>query len=261
MMSSANNIVSTSSDIKRFNTALHFSSHALTAAASPLRFGLQSFTTQAPLAHTRQQCIVSSYSSARPEPAKGSALLYGPHNSTATSFPVLPQPLSPPVEIEDVLATIEDDPLFTQLGDDTSQTPYSQDSSTIPAQEVCARLSEEVNCGSTSGETSSALQYERQLNETNADQHCTAHSGNEQTVVVQADKRENGKRRVKDNKYWERRHKNNLAAKRSRAAKRNRQIVVEHTTELLRKENTALKAEVLSFREENDRLKRLLHFN
>ena len=260
--SSTNNIVSTSSDIQRFDIARHLPSRTLAATENTLRFGLQSFATEAPFTHARQQSRVNSYSSLRPDPTQGNAMSCGPHNSTATSFSIIRQPLSPPVEIEDVLATIESDPLFTQHCNDTLKAPsYSQNGSCIPTQGVSSQLSSEVGCEIMPGEIGSTHQYEKQPNEAKADQHCNVHSSYQQIMIVQDGKGENVKRGGKDNKYWERRLKNNLAARRSRAAKRNRQIAVEHTTALLRKENASLKAEVLSFREENEHLKRLLQFN
>ena len=48
----------------------------------------------------------------------------------------------------------------------------------------------------------------------------------------------------KDDKYWERRQRNNLAAKRSREAKRAREIQVAKKTAALEKENASLKKQV-----------------
>ena len=145
------------------------------------------------------------------------------------------QPLSPPVNIEDVLAAIENDPLFTQQRSDNSN----------------------LNCELMLGETGDSFQYERQLNQARNIQNFSGILRKHHLVVAQDDNRE---KTLKDKKYWERRRKNNLAAKRSRAAKRNRQLAVEHATSLLRKDNISLHRELLTLREENASLKRFLQF-
>ena len=64
---------------------------------------------------------------------------------------------------------------------------------------------------------------------------------------------------VRDEIYWERRRRNNLAAKRSRDAKRTREIDNHRKATYLEAENTKLREELLLLREENAKLKDVLH--
>ncbi|XP_063078133.1 TEF transcription factor, PAR bZIP family member a isoform X1 [Engraulis encrasicolus] len=59
----------------------------------------------------------------------------------------------------------------------------------------------------------------------------------------------------KDDKYWERRKKNNVAAKRSRDARRLKENQITVRAAFLERENTALRQEVAELRKENGRFK------
>ena len=63
---------------------------------------------------------------------------------------------------------------------------------------------------------------------------------------------------VKDSKYWERRQRNNLAAKRSREAKRTREIQVAKKTVALEKENANLKKQVRKLKANIKRAEKML---
>lgn len=63
---------------------------------------------------------------------------------------------------------------------------------------------------------------------------------------------------VKDSKYWERRQRNNLAAKRSREAKRAREIQVAKKTVALEKENANLKKQVRKLKANIKRAEKML---
>ena len=63
----------------------------------------------------------------------------------------------------------------------------------------------------------------------------------------------------RDDVYWERRRRNNLAAKKSRDAKRNRELDNHRKATLLESENSKLREELLILRKENARLKEILH--
>ena len=62
----------------------------------------------------------------------------------------------------------------------------------------------------------------------------------------------------KDNKYWERRRKNNVAAKRSRDARRVKENQIVLRASFLEKENNALKDEVLGLKKDNLSLKKVV---
>lgn len=62
----------------------------------------------------------------------------------------------------------------------------------------------------------------------------------------------------KDDKYWERRQRNNLAAKRSREAKRAREIQVAKKTAALEKENASLKKQVKKLKADIKRAEKML---
>ncbi|XP_035219597.1 thyrotroph embryonic factor-like isoform X2 [Stegodyphus dumicola] len=63
---------------------------------------------------------------------------------------------------------------------------------------------------------------------------------------------------LKDDKYWARRHKNNMAAKRSREARRLKENQIVLRASYLEKENNSLKEDVLRLKAENDMLKNQL---
>lgn len=63
---------------------------------------------------------------------------------------------------------------------------------------------------------------------------------------------------AKDAKYWERRQRNNLAAKRSREAKRAREIQVAKKTAALEKENANLKKQVRKLKADIKRAEKML---
>lgn len=63
----------------------------------------------------------------------------------------------------------------------------------------------------------------------------------------------------RDEIYWERRRRNNLAAKRSRDAKRSREMDNHRKATYLEAENSKLREELSILREENARLKDVLH--
>lgn len=63
---------------------------------------------------------------------------------------------------------------------------------------------------------------------------------------------------LKDAKYWERRQRNNLAAKRSREAKRAREIQVAKKTAALEKENVNLKKQVRKLKAEIKKAEKML---
>ena len=65
----------------------------------------------------------------------------------------------------------------------------------------------------------------------------------------------------KDTKYWKRREKNNMAAKRSRDARRARENQIVLRASFLEKENEALKESLAKMKRENSDLKRLIGNN
>ena len=64
---------------------------------------------------------------------------------------------------------------------------------------------------------------------------------------------------LKDDKYWERRQRNNLAAKKSRDAKRRHEDSVVQKVAFLEIENSRLRLELSCVRDQNERLKRLVY--
>ncbi|XP_038055420.1 thyrotroph embryonic factor-like [Patiria miniata] len=60
---------------------------------------------------------------------------------------------------------------------------------------------------------------------------------------------------AKDDKYWDRRRKNNIAAKRSRDARRIKENQISMRAAFLEKENNALRDELLAMKKENSGLK------
>ena len=58
----------------------------------------------------------------------------------------------------------------------------------------------------------------------------------------------------KDDKYWEKRGKNNVAARRSREARRLKENQISLRTVFLEKQNAALKAALQKFDEKNEKL-------
>lgn len=62
----------------------------------------------------------------------------------------------------------------------------------------------------------------------------------------------------KDEKYWNRRKKNNIAAKRSRDARRVKENQIAMRASYLERENDAMKVELEALQEENERLKKRL---
>ncbi|UYV71823.1 HLF [Cordylochernes scorpioides] len=64
---------------------------------------------------------------------------------------------------------------------------------------------------------------------------------------------------LKDDKYWARRRKNNMAAKRSREARRVKENQIVLRASFLEKENMALREEVQKLKEENEMLRACLH--
>ncbi|XP_054721639.1 thyrotroph embryonic factor-like [Uloborus diversus] len=63
---------------------------------------------------------------------------------------------------------------------------------------------------------------------------------------------------MKDDRYWARRHKNNMAARRSREARRLKENQIVLRASYLEKENTSLKEDVMRLKAENDMLKNQL---
>ena len=63
---------------------------------------------------------------------------------------------------------------------------------------------------------------------------------------------------TKDETYWQKREKNNIAAKKSREAKRRREFSTQQRATFLEIENTRLHLELSYLRQENQKLKRLL---
>ena len=64
--------------------------------------------------------------------------------------------------------------------------------------------------------------------------------------------------RFQDDKYWQRRKKNNLAAKRSRDARRLKENQITVRAAFLERENTALRSEVAELRKECSRYKNVV---
>ncbi|XP_071487267.1 thyrotroph embryonic factor-like [Diadema antillarum] len=62
----------------------------------------------------------------------------------------------------------------------------------------------------------------------------------------------------KDERYWERRRKNNIAAKRSRDARRIKENQIVIRAAYLEKENGALKEDILDLKKENSTLKKII---
>jgi leukemia factor-related protein len=63
----------------------------------------------------------------------------------------------------------------------------------------------------------------------------------------------------KDSRYWDKRAKNNFAAKRSRETRRMRENQIVLRANYLEKENVALKKVLKKLKEENDELKKILN--
>ncbi|XP_053206735.1 hepatic leukemia factor-like isoform X2 [Panonychus citri] len=63
---------------------------------------------------------------------------------------------------------------------------------------------------------------------------------------------------LKDARYWARRSKNNMAAKRSREARRLKENQIVLRASYLEKENESLRLSLQNLRDENERLKKLL---
>lgn len=76
--------------------------------------------------------------------------------------------------------------------------------------------------------------------------------------MVKKSKKQYVPEELKDDKYWERRRKNNIAAKRSRDARRVKENQIVIRTSFLEKENTALKNQVYDLKKENQNYKKLL---
>ena len=70
--------------------------------------------------------------------------------------------------------------------------------------------------------------------------------------------RKTNSKTVKDAKYWERRGRNNLAAKRSREAKRAREIQIAEKTAALEKENINLKKQVRKLKAEIKKAEKMI---
>lgn len=62
----------------------------------------------------------------------------------------------------------------------------------------------------------------------------------------------------KTEQYWDRRKKNNVSAKKSRDARRQREMITNQRSSMLETENLRLRAEVATLREKNERLKKEL---
>merc|ERR1712113_1384218 len=62
----------------------------------------------------------------------------------------------------------------------------------------------------------------------------------------------------KDTRYWDKRRKNNMAAKRSREARRSRENQISLRASYLEKDNAALKEELLNVKEELQSLRETL---
>lgn len=60
----------------------------------------------------------------------------------------------------------------------------------------------------------------------------------------------------KTDQYWDRRKKNNVSAKKSRDARRQREIITNQRSSMLETENLRLRAEVATLRDENERMKK-----
>ena len=63
---------------------------------------------------------------------------------------------------------------------------------------------------------------------------------------------------LKDSRYWARRAKNNVAAKRSREARRVKENQIVLRASYLEKENEALKSALEQLAEENEKLKQMI---
>lgn len=63
----------------------------------------------------------------------------------------------------------------------------------------------------------------------------------------------------KTEQYWDRRKKNNASAKKSRDARRQREILTNQRSAMLETENLRLRAELATLREENERLRKELN--
>lgn len=63
---------------------------------------------------------------------------------------------------------------------------------------------------------------------------------------------------MKDARYWARRVKNNMAAKRSREARRLKENQIVLRASYLERENECLRATLQKLRDENDQLKKMI---
>ena len=140
-------------------------------------------------------------------------------------------------EVENILAILAVDPMLTTMLDGAVEAKAEYKKSrteTLQSNEIL--FSKEQSCNfyeiNNSGTSSNRISF--------GDFHDDA------SITMET---------FKDNNYWKKRKKNNLAAKRSRAARREREIMNRNEIEKLRNENESLRMEVLFLRKENARLK------
>ncbi|XP_077334680.1 nuclear factor interleukin-3-regulated protein-like [Lithobates pipiens] len=83
---------------------------------------------------------------------------------------------------------------------------------------------------------------------TQSAEQCKKSLAQEKTYCISRRKREFVPDELKDAHYWEKRRRNNLAAKRSREKKRQQDFAIENKVLALNLENSTLKAELLSIK-------------
>ena len=162
-----------------------------------------------------------------------------------SAIPNPTQSFLPSVDVGDVLTALSNDPVLLEQLSDTLQAPaVAQDGRYVPHVSSSSLLTNEQS-------------GERLWNRQSLSGENTAFCEVDQRTACKDLREENKQPQRRDRKYLERRRKNNLAAKRSRAAKRNKDLTNKHRAAVLRKENIALQTELLSLRQENAHLKSL----
>ncbi|CAB4027177.1 thyrotroph embryonic factor-like [Paramuricea clavata] len=91
--------------------------------------------------------------------------------------------------------------------------------------------------------------------------HVQDSSTNDEQEQIKSAKRGRASTRQieKTDQYWDRRKKNNVSAKKSRDARRQREALINQRSAVLETENLRVRAELATLREENTRLKRELN--
>lgn len=104
----------------------------------------------------------------------------------------------------------------------------------------------------------STAQYQATENDVNNVEHDECDESDEDSKGSTKRGRASTRQIEKTEQYWDRRQKNNVSAKKSRDARRQREMITNQRSSMLETENLRLRAEVATLREENERLKKEL---